>query len=118
MPEEVKMRDKKAMARYGTLNPALQGTTKIAGPANVDRHALPEASKEPELSPQQADILAKIMRGENFFFTGSAGTGKSVLLRAIILAFKKKRAELKNKPNTGVIPWELAITASTGMAGL
>lgn len=94
---------------------------------------------EPILSPQQQAILEKILNGENYFFTGSAGTGKSVLLRAIIKAFTdRKVAEIKAENamaerkwqdylslgRTGSAPslptrgWNLGVTASTGMAGV
>ncbi|OXH20987.1 ATP-dependent DNA helicase PIF1 [Cryptococcus neoformans] len=97
---------------------------------------LPAAGEEPKLSSQQSEIFAKIMNGENFFFTGSAGTGKSVLLRAIIKAFKKKEEQREQREATRsfrgwqgyrgadkvekeeVIKWSLAVTASTGMAGV
>ncbi|TBU47338.1 hypothetical protein BD309DRAFT_502569 [Dichomitus squalens] len=67
-------------------------------------------AKEPvadiQLSPEQRYVLAKVQRGESVFFTGSAGTGKSVLLREIINA-RGGRASL-----------QLAITASTGIASV
>ncbi|KAF8203147.1 PIF1-like helicase-domain-containing protein [Pholiota molesta] len=58
------------------------------------------------LSPEQEDVLYRVDRKENVFFTGPAG--KSVLLRAII---KKLR------PNPLVVNG-IAVTASTGIAGL
>lgn len=92
------------------------------------------------LSQQQQTILQKILAGENYFFTGSAGTGKSVLLRAIIDAFKRKVMEsrrdhhafvdkrwqeyLQNGAQADahqedpVLRWNLGVTASTGMAGV
>jgi Cdc6-like AAA superfamily ATPase len=95
---------------------------------------------DPVLSPQQSEILKRIIDGENYFFTGSAGTGKSVLLRAIIKAFREREQEdLRNAPglieklwqeyiSSGgkskapgtekVSRWKLGITASTGMAGV
>lgn len=45
--------------------------------------------------------------GKSVFFTGPAGTGKSVLMRAIIAQLKKKYAK---------DPERLAVTASTGLA--
>ena len=45
------------------------------------------------------------MSGENVFFTGSAGTGKSVLLREIIRCCRASRKRT-------------SVTASTGIAGL
>jgi Cdc6-like AAA superfamily ATPase len=87
---------------------------------------------EPTLTSQQSQILEKILRGENFFFTGSAGTGKSVLLRAIIRAFQERQAKRTYQVETsvdafaagdlgiggGVERWKLGVTASTGMAAM
>ncbi|KAG1825552.1 PIF1-like helicase-domain-containing protein [Suillus subaureus] len=58
------------------------------------------------LSAEQKDVLRRVGRGENVFFTGSAGTGKSVLLREIIRA-------RGGRGHPG-----LAITASTGIASV
>lgn len=75
-----------------------------------DNHThLPESS-DPPLTPQQSSILNKIMGGENVFFTGAAGTGKSLLVRAIVRSFNGgESAEPYGK---------LAVTAPTGMAAL
>ncbi|KAL2289385.1 hypothetical protein FJTKL_02383 [Diaporthe vaccinii] len=60
------------------------------------------------LSAEQERVLRMVVDDErNIFFTGSAGTGKSLLLRAIIEALKKKYAKKAEY---------LAICASTGMA--
>jgi hypothetical protein len=121
----------------GTLSPS-QDSIPLSEPAPAD----------PPLSDQQAGILAKILAGENFFFTGSAGTGKSVLLRAIIKAFhannsaasriggaateERWKAYLDGTGNgeSGEIHrgqgqfghmvnrWQLGVTATTGMAGM
>ncbi|WRT69352.1 uncharacterized protein IL334_006336 [Kwoniella shivajii] len=102
-------------------------------PAKNDT-VIPPAASDPDLSPQQQEILRRIMDGENFFFTGSAGTGKSVLLRAIVKAFKEhERAEEakveegwrrylsgqdKDQEKGGRKRWKLGVTASTGMAAV
>jgi hypothetical protein len=67
--------------------------------ANEDIHV--------ELSAEQKKVLHAAKSHENIFFTGSAGTGKSVLLRAIISwACSVYRRDT------------IAITASTGIAAL
>lgn len=60
------------------------------------------------LSDEQRAVLdAVVERGKSIFFTGSAGTGKSVLMREII---KKLRDKYRREPD------RIAVTASTGLA--
>ncbi|WVR08357.1 hypothetical protein IAU60_005412 [Kwoniella sp. DSM 27419] len=97
---------------------------------------------DPLLSAQQEEILARVLAGDHYFFTGSAGTGKSVLLRAIIKAFQVREKEARDKEEEewsrylsglggsealrdaprsdayDVKRWKLGVTASTGMAGV
>uniref|UniRef100_A0A6B2L0S6 ATP-dependent DNA helicase n=1 Tax=Arcella intermedia TaxID=1963864 RepID=A0A6B2L0S6_9EUKA len=56
-----------------------------------------------ELNDIQLDILHAALQGRNVFFTGSAGTGKSFLLHAVIQALRD-------------IGKKVAVTASTGIA--
>ncbi|GAA6009624.1 hypothetical protein JCM11491_001037 [Sporobolomyces phaffii] len=60
------------------------------------------------LSPEQQMVHKLVVDdGKSVFFTGSAGTGKSVLLREIISSLKRK-----HRGNADAV----AVTASTGMA--
>ncbi|KAJ4487537.1 PIF1-like helicase-domain-containing protein [Lentinula aciculospora] len=60
------------------------------------------------LSSEQIRVLHMVIdEGKSVFFTGAAGTGKSLLLRAIIRALRKKFSKTKDA---------ISITASTGMA--
>jgi ATP-dependent DNA helicase PIF1 len=62
------------------------------------------------LSNEQKAILSAVVdKGKSVFFTGSAGTGKSVLMRSII---KKLRDRYIKEPD------RLAVTASTGLAAV
>jgi hypothetical protein len=82
---------------------SLTGCCKIPIPSTSNAQLLPRFAPV-VLSPEQEEILRLIMSGENVFFTGSAGTGKSVLMREAI-------RQLKGKHPAGVYT-----TASTGMA--
>lgn len=60
------------------------------------------------LSNEQRHVKQLVVeKGQSVFFTGPAGTGKSVLMRAIIQDLKKKYAR---------DPERVAVTASTGLA--
>ncbi|KAK4200431.1 PIF1-like helicase-domain-containing protein [Triangularia verruculosa] len=61
-----------------------------------------------QLSQEQRHVKSLVVdKGQSVFFTGPAGTGKSVLMRSIITDLKKKYAR---------DPEKLAVTASTGLA--
>ncbi|KAF7356304.1 ATP-dependent DNA helicase PIF1 [Mycena venus] len=73
-------------------------------------YTAPPPSKKPAavfLSQEQNQILKLAQEGHSLFYTGSAGTGKSVLLREIIKSLKKKHSKAADA---------VAITASTGIA--
>ncbi|OAR02091.1 hypothetical protein LLEC1_06673 [Akanthomyces lecanii] len=60
------------------------------------------------LSSEQRHVLDLVVeQGQSVFFTGPAGTGKSVLMRAIISELKAKYARESER---------VAVTASTGLA--
>ena len=60
------------------------------------------------LSDEQRKVLHFVVdEGKSVFFTGSAGTGKSVLMREIIAVLRKK---FQREPD------RVAVTASTGLA--
>ncbi|KAG5759416.1 hypothetical protein H9Q72_012464 [Fusarium xylarioides] len=92
--------------------PVLPSYPSISGPADnendfldVDSVSEVDLVPEPTLCKEQQDLLDLIMSGRNVFFTGSAGCGKSTVLKA---AVKKLRA-------AGKI---VHITAPTGRAAL
>lgn len=61
-----------------------------------------------ELSEEQRSVLSMVLSGESVFFTGSAGTGKSFVLRRIVDALRKTRHSED----------AVQVTASTGMAAV
>ncbi len=65
-----------------------------------------------ELGPEQQVVFDAAMRGENLFFTGVAGTGKSLVLRRIIRGLRDKYGP--PQPYPAVDP--IAVTALTGIA--
>ncbi|KAM4829769.1 ATP-dependent DNA helicase PIF1 [Thomomys bottae] len=87
----------KQPSESGTVDKPSQETPKW--PLPVKRLNLPHS--KPQLSEEQAAVLRTVLKGHSVFFTGSAGTGKSYLLKRI----------LGSLPPTGTVA-----TASTGVA--
>jgi ATP-dependent DNA helicase PIF1 len=85
-----------------TMENVFVGTTK--GPT-TSHHIVPAPII---LSEEQKNVVKLVVeQGKSVFFTGSAGTGKSVLMRSIISELKRK---YKMEPD------KVAVTASTGLA--
>lgn len=57
------------------------------------------------LTPSQAEVVRLVERGDNVFFTGAAGTGKSHTLHAALAALRARYD-----------PSEVCVTAPTGLA--
>lgn len=80
----------------------------LADIQDITTSSPPKAIEPIFLSTEQKHVLDLVTKkGQSVFFTGAAGTGKSVLMRAIITDLKKKWAKQ---------PERLAVTASTGLA--
>ncbi|SPO35690.1 uncharacterized protein PSFLO_01161 [Pseudozyma flocculosa] len=90
---------------------ALADPHKALAPAKVGRPPRPETEKvkpppKIQLSAEQEEAKRlAVLGGSSLFITGGAGTGKSVLIREIVKAFQAK-------------DYEIAVTATTGIAGL
>jgi ATP-dependent DNA helicase PIF1 len=75
----------------------------------VERHQTSYTAVLPITLSEEQERVKKLVveQGKSVFFTGSAGTGKSVLMRAIIADLKRKYIKE---------PDRVAVTASTGLA--
>jgi ATP-dependent DNA helicase PIF1 len=74
----------------------------------MERHSKLAVIAPITLSEEQQRVKKLVVsEGKSVFFTGSAGTGKSVLMRAIIAELRKKHAKEVDR---------VAVTASTGLA--
>ncbi|KAN0137011.1 hypothetical protein V8E53_005008 [Lactarius tabidus] len=69
------------------------------------RPSKPVPKPDIQLSHEQKQILEMVKQKNNIFYTGSAGTGKSVLLREIIKTLRKEYVRTADA---------VAVTASTG----
>ena len=99
--------------RLEKVNPTIQLATQV--PTEGDNLKGSNANNSPNekvksvkpivLSSEQEFVLQLALQGKSLFYTGSAGTGKSVLLKSIIKTLKK----VHDKEC-------VAVTASTGLA--
>lgn len=87
-------------AHYPTIQLATQTPQAVENPSDA-----PKTVKAMLLSNEQEYILQQAMEGISLFYTGSAGTGKSILLKSIIKSLRRKFR-----------PGNVAVTASTGLA--
>ncbi|KAG2430606.1 hypothetical protein HXX76_010124 [Chlamydomonas incerta] len=62
----------------------------------------------PQLTPEQERVLALVRAGENIFFTGNAGTGKTFVLTRVIDELRERYADMFGS--------KVAVCASTGIA--
>lgn len=65
----------------------------------------------PLCSSEQLAVLERVQQGDNVFFTGSAGVGKSFLLKEITRLLKSQRKDFKVTATTGIAA--LNISGST-----
>ncbi|KAK8048508.1 hypothetical protein PG994_010238 [Apiospora phragmitis] len=84
--------------------PEIQGPSAIQTPSKEPPPPPPEG-REPILCPEQAALVDLICSGRNVFYTGSAGCGKSTVLKAFT-----KRLEVEGK--------KVHVLAPTGRAAL
>ena len=58
--------------------------------------------KEPSLCPEQAELVDIILSGRNVFYTGSAGCGKSTVLKAFTRKFRDRGLQVDIVAPTGI----------------
>ncbi|KAG7249071.1 hypothetical protein CRUP_036200, partial [Coryphaenoides rupestris] len=84
-----------------------------ANPSKKPVLTLPVARK---LNKEQAAVLTAVLSGKNVFFTGSAGTGKSFLLKRIVGSLPPKSTYAT--ASTGVAACHIAGTTLHNFAGI
>lgn len=106
------MLEKSSIVRQRTTASLLRDTSDRTAPSltkpEEKETSATKGVQEVFLSDEQKTVMKAVLEeGKSVFFTGSAGTGKSVLMRSIISQLRHKyRAE----------PDRFSVTASTGLA--
>lgn len=86
-PEGAEHSDSVHNIKLDPSDPALSSKEAAITCSNPTLHGV----NDPHLSPQQQEILDTIVHGgQSLLFTGGAGTGKSVLVRAVVQELRKK----------------------------
>jgi chromosomal replication initiation ATPase DnaA len=70
------------------------------------------------LSAEQQNAAQIVLSGQNVFITGSAGTGKSYLLKYIVQEMRTKFGEMSETDDTISAGESVVITAPTGVAAI
>ncbi|OAA44744.1 DNA helicase PIF1, ATP-dependent [Metarhizium rileyi] len=124
LPEALRTPAQKTKALWDSSASAIKEQKKLLKSQKNSRNLEPEQDAVPEsmheveakasksvaisLSSEQAHVVDMVVnQNQSVFFTGPAGAGKSVLMRAIINELKRKYAR---------DPERVAVTASTGLA--
>eukprot|EP00898_Chlorokybus_atmophyticus_P009230 jgi/Chlat1/937/Chrsp108S01371 len=113
-----------APSTSGRVDPTLVAVNRQAGKAG---NQAPAGVQFAGLSDEQMHVLELVQQGENVFFTGAAGTGKSFLLNYIIKYFKSmytgRHTQAPGNHRFGrkrhvcaCFQCKVAITAATGIA--
>lgn len=69
---------------------------------NSESEPKPRSTRdEPELCPEQAELVSLIEQGKNVFYTGSAGCGKSTVLKAFVRRLRDSGKKVRIIAPTG-----------------
>lgn len=100
-----------------------QAPIEISGPQpeRLSSKSIREPCIEPPLCEEQERLVETILSGRNVFYTGSAGCGKSTVLKNFVKRLKKqkvwKKQDGKDKA-ARLVPKQVDIVAPTGRAAL
>lgn len=78
---------------------------------------LPFVATEPQLSAEQERVVDLITSGKNVFYTGSAGTGKSTVLKAFVDRLKKEGKKVDIVAPSGIAAIAIGGTTIFAYAG-
>jgi energy-coupling factor transporter ATP-binding protein EcfA2 len=80
---------------------AVQTQGKKTKPSSTKRPKPETAPDEPNLCPEQAELVSLIEKGHNVFYTGSAGCGKSTVLKAFVRRLRDNGKQVRIIAPTG-----------------
>lgn len=87
-------------------------------PTKGRKRKAPVLSDEPALCPEQAALVDLIVKGNNVFYTGSAGCGKSTVLRAFVKQLRDMGKTVRIAAPTGRAALNVGGSTTWTFAGL
>lgn len=90
-----------AAQQYSTPAPAAQTKVKKPKASRTKKSKVAPSPDEPELCPEQAELVSLIEQGHNVFYTGSAGCGKSTVLKAFVKRLRQDGKQVRIIAPTG-----------------
>lgn len=92
---------KAAAQQHNTSAQATHTQTKKPKPSKTSKPKLEQPPDEPALCPEQAELVSLIEQGHNVFYTGSAGCGKSTVLKAFVKRLRESGKQVRIIAPTG-----------------
>lgn len=89
-----------AAQQHNTPAPAAPAQKKPKA-SRANKPKLEPPPDEPELCPEQAELVSLIEQGHNVFYTGSAGCGKSTVLKAFVKRLRQNGKQVRIIAPTG-----------------
>lgn len=87
--------------QHSTSAQAVQTQAKKTKPSKNSKPKLEPPPDEPDLCPEQAELVSLIEQGHNVFYTGSAGCGKSTVLKAFVKRLRESGKKVRIVAPTG-----------------
>lgn len=92
---------KDSAQQQNTSAQAAQPRAKKPKHSKTSKPKLEPPPDEPDLCPEQAELVSLIEQGHNVFYTGSAGCGKSTVLKAFVKRLRESGKQVRIIAPTG-----------------
>lgn len=103
--------------KQSTPTPAAHTQDQNSNPSSTSNPKLRPLPDEPELCPEQAELVSLIEQGHNVFYTGSAGCGKSTVLKAFVKRLRQTEKKVRIIAPTGRAALNVGGTTTWTFAG-
>lgn len=106
-----------AARHFSETAPAAQTPGKVPQPGSASNQRPDLDPEEPKLCAEQAELVSLIENGHNVFYTGSAGCGKSTVLKAFVRRLRDSGKKVRIIAPTGRAALNVGGTTTWTFAG-